>query len=129
MGSIEPDADPPLFAPNHMRWAARPILMDKEIEPLWNSDRTFHVKRRSRLRNVPDNAVDDGRTELDPSGLQHAVARGASMILVHEIRTDHELVTQFEPAYPRFCDAGHISEKTSIIAFTLTLRDRRTPLT
>jgi hypothetical protein len=108
-----------------MRWSTRPILMNKEIKPLGNSDRTFHVKRRSRLRNVPDNAVDDRRPELDPSGLQHAVARGASMILVHEFA----LTTNWLPNSNRhirvFCDASHISEKTSIVAFTLMLRDRR----
>ena len=125
MDSIEPDADPPLFAPNHMRRSTRPVLMDKEVEPLRNSDRTFHIERRSRLRNVPDDAVDHRRTELDPSGLQHAVARGASMKLVHEFA----LTTNWLPNSNRhirvFCDASHISEKTSIVAFTLMLKDRR----
>ena len=81
--SIEPNPYPSYLSPNHPASEAQFVTWDHQSEVVWYSDRRPDIESRSRIRKVPDGAVDGSAAEFNLSSLQYAVPSGNSLLLFH----------------------------------------------
>jgi hypothetical protein len=77
---IKPHAYALCLAPNDSAGPLASVDIDEQRELIGDADRTDHLQRRARMREVAKSARNSASAELDRSGLQHPLPLFASML-------------------------------------------------
>jgi len=79
--SNERNPDPLFLAPDNAPGSTKTLGRYHEIEAIGNAERTRDVERGAGCGKIAYRTIDSAATELDSSGLEHAVAWGDSMFI------------------------------------------------
>lgn len=82
---VERDPDALVVSPGHPAVVGRVAARDHQPEVVWNADLAGDFELGTRIRYIPDGAVDDAAIELDRSCLQYPVP-GRHAVIIQNLK-------------------------------------------